>query len=125
MNEWHQQNEDGEEVKSSMMMGQTRILDYDEFQPRGKQHQIDNKNLLIDGANQGLQESINMEFNAANPDSAAAGGNRIDINDAGCRSEGLQSLTRVASVEITEFDWKYENFGFGFYQYVIQSTMKN
>ena len=72
---------------------------------------------MIDGANQGLQESINMEFNA-NVNPVAVGGNRIDINDAGIGS-GLQSLTRVASVEITDFDWKYENFGFGFYQYVI------
>ena len=72
---------------------------------------------MIDGANQGLPESINMEFNA-NVNPAAVGGNRIDINDAGIGS-GLQSLTRVASVEITDFDWKYENFGFGFYQYVI------
>jgi len=37
---------------------------------------------------------------------------------------GLQQLSRLASVDITDFDWRYENFGFGYYQYVISTELK-
>mmetsp|Transcript_31633 Transcript_31633/g.41903 ORF Transcript_31633/g.41903 Transcript_31633/m.41903 type:complete len:88 (-) Transcript_31633:48-311(-) len=47
----------------------------------------------------------------------------VDI-DGGRPVNGLQNFSKLASVKITEFDWKYENFAFGYYQYVVCTELK-
>lgn len=49
----------------------------------------------------------------------------VDINSGHRAGSGLHNMSKLASVNITDFDWKYENFGFGHYEYVVETELKS
>ena len=120
MNDWDDMNEEVKMIQSPVASGldETRILDSNNVHgrnmmpaaARGGFHQIgaasDN---LIDGADRELQESVVMSFGDNQTDQNHQPMRRqqqpefrIDINEVG------HAFSAIASVKITDFDWKYE-----------------
>lgn len=106
MNDWDDMNN---EINQVQRLDETQQLDSSNIQGvrnlagRGFNTGLagPSDNLFLD-QDKDLQESVVMSFNERAGASAMIS-HKIDINHA-----GLQTLSRVASVDITDFDWKYE-----------------